>query len=222
MGRDRAEPCASGYEHAVSDRDQYHHGNLREALVDAARDLMAESGVQGLSLRAVARRAGVSQAAPYHHFESKEALVAELCCRGFQELARRTCAAVSGLASPLERLRAMALAYVTFASDRPDLFGIMWGGKGLIVDKTPYVELSQTAGGSFEQLLQVIVDGMAAGELRRGDPVDAALAAWSTVHGVAVLIQEGGFDNPKMAELGITGARATEAALETVVRGLRP
>ncbi|MEZ4238351.1 MAG: TetR/AcrR family transcriptional regulator [Myxococcota bacterium] len=211
---------AVGYPERMGDRDGYHHGNLKEALIEAARALVADSGVQGLSLRAVARRAGVSQAAPYHHFDSKEALVAELCRRGFETLSQRTCAAMEEATTGPERLVAMARAYVAFARDLPDLFGIMWGGKGLIADKAPYVELTDTATGSFEQLLRVVSEGMAAGELRAGDPLEVALAAWSAVHGVAVLAQDGGFDNPKMQDLGVTPERALEAVLRALLAGV--
>ena len=205
---------------AMTPRDQYHHGNLREALVDAACAVVAESGVQGLSLRAVARRAGVSQAAPYHHFDSKEALVAEVCCRGFEELGRRTAEAISGLESAIDQLEAMARAYLRFAVDRPDLFGIMWGGEGLIEDKTPYTQLTETAGSSLQQLVAVVQLGMERGELRAGDPIDAALAAWAGVHGAAALIRDRATDSPKMCELGITPDRIARAVMDTVVRGL--
>ena len=204
----------------MAPRDHYHHGNLREALVDAACAVVAEDGVQGLSLRAVARRAGVSQAAPYHHFDSKEALVAEVCKRGFDELTRRTLEAAVGLESAVEQLHAMGGAYLRFAVERPDLFGIMWGGKGLIEDKTPYTDLTDTAGGSLELLVSVIRLGMERGELRTGDPVDAALAAWAGVHGAASLIRDGVADNPKMCELGITPERIASAVMGAIVAGL--
>src|ERR1700752_2402345 len=103
----------------------YHHGNLRPALVRAAMELLDEGGETALSLRAVARRAGVSAAAPYRHYADREALVSAVAAVGYGELAQRLAAAHPAPATP-EQLASVAVAYVQFALDNPALFRIMF------------------------------------------------------------------------------------------------
>src|SRR5579864_6915775 len=104
----------------------YHHGDLRAALVRAAMDLLEESGESALSLRAVARRAGVSPAAPYRHYADREALVSAVAAVGYRELAERLAAAHRSPSTP-EELASVAVSYVQFALERPSLFRIMVG-----------------------------------------------------------------------------------------------
>src|ERR1700738_1201887 len=104
----------------------YHHGNLRPALVRAAMELLEESGETALSLRAVARRAGVSPAAPYRHYADREALVSAVAAVGYRDLAEQLAAAHPSPPTP-EQLAGVAIAYVQFALDRPALFRIMFG-----------------------------------------------------------------------------------------------
>ena len=103
----------------------YHHGDLRAALVHAAMELLEESGETDLSLRAVARRAGVSPAAPYRHYADREALVSAVAAVGYRELAERLAAAHPSPSTP-EQLASVAIAYVQFALERPTLFRIMF------------------------------------------------------------------------------------------------
>src|SRR5882757_299003 len=103
----------------------YHHGNLRPALVRAAMELLEESGEADLPLRAVARRAGVSPAAPYRHYADREALVSAVAAVGYRELAERLAAAHPS-PSTAEQLACVAIAYVQFALERPGLFRIMF------------------------------------------------------------------------------------------------
>ena len=114
----------------VSRSDGYHHGDLRRALLDAAAELLEQRGVEGLTLREVARRAGVSHAATYHHFVDRAALIAALVESGFRQLtlAMQTAAAAVGGGVPgstLDRLRAIGVAYVVFATQHPALFRLL-------------------------------------------------------------------------------------------------
>src|ERR1700747_2060815 len=104
----------------------YHHGHLRAALVSAALELLEERGETELSLRAVARRAGVSPAAPYRHYADREALASAVAAIGYRELAARLGAA-HPMPSPPDELASVAIAYVQFALERPALFRIMFG-----------------------------------------------------------------------------------------------
>src|SRR5712692_10782092 len=104
----------------VLKRQGYHHGNLREALLAAARDLIAERGPVGFTLVEAGRRAGVSPAAPYRHFRDRDALVAEICRRGFDEFGRRLGAAWAGAEQdPRGAFASMGEAYLAFAREEP-------------------------------------------------------------------------------------------------------
>src|SRR5256712_12176672 len=107
---------------------RYHHGDLPRALLDAALHIVETQGTAALTLRAAARSAGVSQAAPYRHFANKEAILAAVAEDGFRSLmaAMREASAASG-AGPLERLRAVGLGYATFATRHPSHFRVMFG-----------------------------------------------------------------------------------------------
>src|SRR5258705_5554414 len=109
----------------MSSTATYHHGDLRAALVRAALDLLDESGETELSLRAVARRAGVSAAAPYRHYADREALVSAVAAVGYRELGERLAAVHPSPSSP-DELAHVAIAYVQFALERPALFRIMF------------------------------------------------------------------------------------------------
>src|SRR4030088_386106 len=110
----------------MSPKATYHHGDLRTALLRAAMELLEESGETALSLRAVARRAGVSPAAPYRHYADREALVSAVAAVGYRELAERLAVAHPSPSTP-EQLASVAIAYVQFALERPALFRIMFG-----------------------------------------------------------------------------------------------
>src|SRR5262245_19170606 len=104
----------------------YHHGNLRAALVDAATGLIEERGPDGFTLREVARRARVSQAAPYRHFKDRNDLLAAVVEQGFQGLLEAMTEAAAASVSPLERLRRSGAAYLTFALGRTAHFQVMF------------------------------------------------------------------------------------------------
>ncbi len=201
-------------------KDQYHHGNLRQALVDAAVAVIETQGVEGLSLRAVARQAGVSQSAPYHHFKDKEALLVEVCHLGFIELVERMRATVAAHDCPMDQLGALGQAYVQFGKERTSYFRIMWGN--FIEDKGQYPELSCAALGAFEVVLSVIVAGQHRGVIRNDPPAELGAAAWAAVHGAARLIVDKGLESDKMIELGMSGERMLDAVTETIRRGFSP
>src|SRR4029079_8364193 len=104
---------------APARRKPYHHGDLRRTLLDAALALVASQGVGALSLRELARKAGVSHAAPYRHFESREALLAALATEGFLGLGAEMMQTAAGEPNPLLRFRALGVAYVIYAVRHP-------------------------------------------------------------------------------------------------------
>jgi AcrR family transcriptional regulator len=176
----------------------YHHGDLRTALVDAAMKLLEESGETDLSLRAVARRAGVSPAAPYRHYADREALVSAVAAVGYRELAERLAAAHPSPSTP-EQLASVAIAYVQFALERPALFRIMFTEP---CDRDNDERVTATA--AVSQYVHAIVERT----FPQADAAALATAIWALVHGLAFLYLDGKLDaaTPTVVAERITGA----------------
>jgi AcrR family transcriptional regulator len=162
----------------------YHHGNLKQTLIDAAVALVAEVGPQGFTLREVARRAGVSHNAPYRHFQDKDELVAAVAMQGFERLtAAMKRSAARGATAP-DRLRLCGRGYVSFALRWPEHFSVMFD---LPSNQERYPNYATAGEEAFETLLAFIVQCQEAGALSAEDPRQLALLSWSIVHGVAKL-----------------------------------
>lgn len=164
----------------------YHHGDLREALLDAAEALLAQRGAAGLSLRDVARGAGVSHAAPYHHFAGLPELLAALAERSFRQLGAAMQAGVDAHpADAREQLLAIAAAYVDFARRRPARFRLMFGP--VLASRRQHPGLDRAAEASFRVLLDAATRFDAA-----GGPL-IALTGWSLAHGLSHLSLDAAF-----------------------------
>ena len=163
--------------------------SLRDSLVDAAVALIARKGPQGFSLREVARRARVSEAAPYWHFADREALLAAVAERGFVELAKRMMEIWSRPAEPVERFRALGVSYVRFALVHPSYLRVMFGSE--VPDKAAHPALEEAGRRTFALLVEAIAECQAAGQVRAGDVQALAVAAWAIVHGLAALLVDG-------------------------------
>lgn len=161
-------------------RKTYHHGDLRRAMVAAALAVLEREGAASLSLRGVARSAGVSQAAPYNHFRDKDALLAAVAAEGFRALAAETIEARDRAADAPGRMLAIGQAYIRFAVRRPELFRLMFGPAG--ADYAGHPELGEAARASYAVLGATMEGGG-----RSTDPADR-LAAWAIVHGLATLL----------------------------------
>src|SRR6185312_8156114 len=105
----------------------YHHGDLRNALLESARSILEKDGLEALSLRAVARGAGVSHAAPYRHFPNHESLLVELAIEGFVELRAEIVASAGGSGHESDRIASIGAAYMRFVARRPALASLMFG-----------------------------------------------------------------------------------------------
>ena len=185
---------------------RYHHGDLRRALLDAALVLLDEGGVASLTLRGAARRAGVTQAAPYRHFADKEALLAAVAEEGFRALADRMQAVAGGADdAPLRRLRGLGLAYVAFATEHPARYRVMFGAE--IPDKAAHPDLKVAADRAFGLLRDSIEACQQVGAVRSDDVNRLAMIAWSLVHGLAALLIDG-----QLASVGVEGGEAQELA----------
>ncbi|MEU1204058.1 TetR/AcrR family transcriptional regulator [Nocardia sp. NPDC005825] len=162
----------------------YHHGDLPSALLRAAVELLEENGAADLSLRAVARRAGVSTAAPYRHFADREALLSAVAAVGYRDLASRLAAVHPAPVTP-DDLALIAIAYVRFALDRPGLFRVMFADP---CDPTSPERAAAT------EAIHEYVENIVRQAFPVSDPEAMAIAVWALVHGLAFLHLDGKFD----------------------------
>lgn len=189
----------------------YHHGDLRRALLDAALAILAEpGGSAALTLRAVARRAGVTHAAPYRHFTGVDQLLSAVAEEGFRQLTEALEAAAEGVPDDrLQRHAAIGVAYVDFAVSHPAHYLVMFGPE---LDKG-HAGLTEAGAAAFGVLVSSVARAQASGAMRAGPPMELALASWSIVHGLASLLID--------QRLTPTGLGAEPAALaETITRVL--
>jgi AcrR family transcriptional regulator len=177
----------------------YHHGHLRRALLDAALQVLTEQDLAGLTLRQVARRAGVSEAAPYHHFASKAALVEALVVETLYQLAQALQeAGQASTGTSLDRLMAIGVAYVRFAVEHRASFQILYRPElRHLARPQPDADgmtpspIDQAGSAAYRVLLDAIMGCQQAGVVVAGDPLPLALTAWATVHGLAQLLLDG-------------------------------
>ena len=156
-------------------RDSYHHGDLKAVILAEAADLVAQRGADGISLRELARAAGVSHAAPAHHFTDRRGLFTALAAEGWRKLA----AALEG-ARP-EFIDA-ARAYVGFALDHPGHYAVMFDRSLVNPENAELTAAQDAAGAELARGVGTLDDKRA-----EKDPQAAALAAWSLVHGFSLL-----------------------------------
>lgn len=166
----------------------YHHGNLRAALLAEAERTLREQGIEQLSLRELARQAGVSHGAPRRHFADRQALLDALAEAGFQRLGDELRTALEDASNDYEaRLRAFATVFVRFATRDPGLLELMFAAK--------HGEQSAALRDAFERFVTVvdglIRQGQLTGKLQAGDPERVALLLTATLTGVAALITSG-------------------------------
>jgi len=186
-GLQRSAPRTAG----ASEDTPYHHGALRDALLEAAERVLERDGLSGLTLRAVARDAGVSHAAPTHHFRDLTGLVSELAAIGFRQFNAAMAAAGAAGTSPMEKAMARAKAYVAYAQAHPGMYGLMCRTERLDMTRPSRHE---AASASFAGLAGAI--GASRHEQIHEQALSleqaAAIArAWSLVHGFTMLLLDG-------------------------------
>jgi AcrR family transcriptional regulator len=167
----------------------YHHGDLRRTLLEAGLGVVEQGGVATLELREVARRAGVSHAAPYRHFADKGAFMAALIEVGFHRLAKQIEEIVQSVPNkPEARLQGLASAYVHFAQANPWLMREMFSG--LTIEKEVYSSVQDATKAVSKHFITIVEEGQAQGLVRAGNSGELASVIWSLLHGMAVLIIE--------------------------------
>lgn len=170
-------------------KSSYHHGDLRTALLDAALAIINELGPQQLTIREVARRAGVSHTAPYRHFADKDELIVAVVEQGF-ELMRQTMADKKAAApqDPINQFAASGMAYIDFALQYPAYYRVMYSGD--LLSRTGQQTLQHTSSATFAELIEDMKTCQQLNILRPGDPAQQALAILSTVHGFVTLVND--------------------------------
>lgn len=194
----------------------YHHGELRQALIDAARRLVGERGADGFSLADACRLAGVSTAAPYRHFADKQAIVDEVVAQGFRDMTDRSRAAVAPFppGAP-ERIQAVGQVYFDFAVQEPALFRLMFSQSHRVTGED-IVTISGT--GCFGFVVQEVVDYCTLNRVE-GDARLIAVQLWTMVHGAASLTIDG--DYAKVAP-DIDVAEVMAVGVERLLFSRRP
>jgi AcrR family transcriptional regulator len=190
----------------------YHHGDLKRVVIETAQAMLREEKGWQFTLREVARRAGVSHAAPYKHFPDKSALLAELAALGFDELRTALAGAIGkpGRAARAE-LIAAAKAYAQFGADNPSLYRLMFSAD---VDKKSSAKLDEAGAGAFAELAGILERGQESGAFKKQPVHGQAAAAWALVHGITLLSIDGQLLPEKV------GAKPIDAALASLLEGL--
>ncbi len=168
-------------------QESYHHGNLRQALIEAGIQILQFEGVDKLGLRSLARILDVSQTAPYSHFKDKTELLAAIAEVGFQRLAMQMLEHVNNSTDIEKRIKAMASGYISFAVDNKALFSLMFGRE--LKDMKSFPTLAMTAGKSY-----ALFSGAVTEAIKGRDDISAKIttnAIWSLVHGLAIFCAEG-------------------------------
>lgn len=188
----------------------YHHGNLRQRFVEAASQVVDQQGVDGLSMRSLARQLGVSSAAPFRHFSNKQELLDAIAERAGAEVDRRLEEAITDGDDALTRCRAMTVAYVRYAAEHPALFDL--------------IQSRESARGRFLgavdderrlKLIALIVEGQNAGLIPEAEPELVALTHEALTHGLARMIAE---RHPRVARLSSEDARKLALAVTQLLQ----
>lgn len=177
----------------------YHHGHLREALLDTAFSLVDSEGIESISMRALAREAGVSSAAPFRHFADKKVLLEAVARKAAAELERKLDESTAGGDDALTQFRAMTVAYVRFAAEHPRLFEL--------IHSTPSVSgafLGEVNNERRLKLIALIYEGQNAGLIPDTDPELIALTSEALTHGLARMIVD---RHPRVRNLSSEDAR---------------
>lgn len=222
MYRSHDEPVSTAYARDVPDtpptpaRESYHHGALREELISASLKLIEAEGIGAVSLRRVAREAGVSPGAPYHHFADRSALLAAITVRGSVLLEHQLRQARQQAPTPAKALGALIETYVTFAAGHPAYVHLLLRPELSQPERHPEV---QTAGeGAITLLQEVVQDCQREGSAPPGDPATLTGLVWALAIGIVTLWLDGPLE-ARCVDLGTTPQELT-AHITALLTGL--
>lgn len=167
-------------------KEKYHHGDLKQALIESGRKILHEYGVNALTLRSTARAAGVSHSAPYAHFTDKQALLAAISTQGFLDLQERLSQNIEKYrASPRDLLIETGWGYIQFALSEPACFKLMFSG--ILEDEHSHPEFMAAVRKTYQMLVNVVAACQKKEILPAGPADETAVAVWSLVHGFVAL-----------------------------------
>lgn len=197
---------------------KYHHGDVRNVLLQQAENILTEEGPSGLSLRRLARLTGVSEAAPYRHFDGKDGILAAVAIDAFERFAERLENVAANIKKHEERIMALGAAYVHFAVDFPQHFRLIFGRERPPLDQYP--ELRDAADNAFDVLQRAVTSVDRKAEMTLAEAASAynrALAAWSRAHGIAMLVIDGMIVPPADQDLSgfVLGLLAEDLTIPT-------
>ncbi|MEJ2528498.1 MAG: TetR/AcrR family transcriptional regulator [Gammaproteobacteria bacterium] len=180
-------------------KQQYHHGDLYQSLIDASKEILQANGFGALSMRNLAEKTNVSRAAPYHHFKDKHALLCAIAEDGFlqQDILLAQIIGNSGEKDPIKGFEEFVVAYLKFAADNKEQYDLMYSGAiWKSGEVTP--SLDAAAKSSFKLWLSQIEKLQQDGILKQGvSPLRLAQVTWATLHGLCRLSNDGIYVNPK-------------------------
>jgi AcrR family transcriptional regulator len=199
----------------MTKKDSYHHGDLRQKIIDEALSWIERENIVSLSLRGIARRLGVSHNAPYRHFPDKESLLVAIAEIGFRQLNRALQQALDCQANNYpEKLENIGVAYIRYALANQTYYRVMFSDRQLICDKYP--ELDRISEQAFMVLLNAIEAGQEAKVFIAEDSRQLARVCWSLTHGVSMLAIDNQFTISSSDDL----LQLAQIATKTVSRGL--
>ena len=172
-------------------RPSYHHGDLRQVLLRSAKQLIAEAGIENLSLRRLAERAGVSRTAPYHHFSDKNDLLCAIAAAGFRRRHQTAAAEFDDAGKTmLEKFHAYINGYMQFAVDNPEEYELMFG-RSIWKQQNSTEELRDVAYPCFQHQVDMMRCWQDCGVISGDNPLRTAQVIWSALHGIAKLFIDG-------------------------------
>jgi AcrR family transcriptional regulator len=184
----------------------YHHGDLREALLEEGTRWVRRRGHPTISVREVARQVGVSHTAAFHHFESREALLAAVAEAGFRAMTAALERAATRAGTPIEQLGSIGSEYVAHATKHGRMYRLMFSAE--VSRRNAYPELRAAADAMFALLIASVRECQQAGLVREGAAEEHGLFAWSAVHGLASLALERQVLHPELAERSLSDLTA--------------
>lgn len=200
----------------IAKKAGYHHGDLRRALVAAARRIIETKGPAQLTLRGAAQLAGVSVAAPYRHFDDKDSLLAAVLAEGFSQLATALAEGRAKAKGPEKALVAVGNAYVAFAAANASVYRLMFGPA---LEKEKHPELLEAGHAALSELVGAVTVCHEAGLFGPGVKVDeTALAGWATCHGLASLHVDGALGATIPVDVHAAGDRLIHFMLHGVLK----